>query len=482
MEKPKNSEVKSIPIPTTKPDLIKRLPFNGRSKHLIDRFYIIGYRPNQLHKILFQKDQYKKSLENQAKKIVQEESLNPSSYSKSQFNPNASKKHNLKIIIDESPSLLNEISSNLRKELADIDIIKNMLFPNKINVYLKPEFIKKNQVSRRITINEGFPLPKRNNFPSKSEEEENEINKSFTKEEDEENNNNLKIMNTKQYNMVFSYNPQSGKNSKKSINGFAYVFYKEFSEKEEIGEIKFTFYVPVTFCIISEFPYFNSYYRLCKQIVQLFQSNKNEIPLEILLYNIINFCPSPINGEVILNIEPTNFPTEKIVVNSLMRVNKEKEKQIHIIKEEEEPDDDYKNPYDLYENDVDEKKVEDDKEKNVEKYKEKKLNSFPILKSKTTIYKNNQIKNILKKAAKAEDENKNISPKKKVYFTQSPRNTIGIGVKTHKLLNLEDDFDNIEDNNSKKYMHLSSHDDIKFQFLSGYPLIQYNLTKILLHK
>jgi hypothetical protein len=42
----------------------------------------------------------------------------------------------LKIILDESPSLLNEISSDLRKELPDIDIIKNMLFPNKINVYL----------------------------------------------------------------------------------------------------------------------------------------------------------------------------------------------------------------------------------------------------------------------------------------------------------------------------------------------------------
>ena len=484
MEKPKNSEVKSIPIPTTKPDLIKRLPFNGRSKHLIDRFYIIGYRPNQLHKILFQKDQYKKSLENQAKKIAQEESLNPSNYGKSQFNPNVSKNPNLKIILDESPSLLNEISSDLRKELPDIDIIKNMLFPNRINVYLKPEFIKKNQVSRRITINEGFPFPKKNNFPSKLDEEENESNKSFTKEEDEENNNNLKIMNAKQYNMVFSYNPQSGKNSKKSINGFAYVFFKEFAEKQEIGEIKFTFYVPVTFCIISEFPYFNSYYRLCKQIIQLFQNNKNEIPLEILLYNIINFCPSPINGEVVLNIEPTNFPTEKIVVNSLMRVKKEKEKEIHIIKEEEEPDDDYNNPFGLYENDLDGKKVEDDKEK----YKAKKLNDSPILKSKTTFYQNKKIQNILKKGEKKEEESKKISPdfpkfnrKKKVYFTQSPRNTIGIGAKTHKLLNLEDDIDSIEDN-VKKQFHLSSHEDIKFPFLSGYPLIQYNLSKILLHK
>ena len=138
-------------------------------------------------------------------------------------------------------------------------------------------------------------------------------------------------MNSKQYNMVFSYNPQSGKNSKKSINGFAYVFFKEFNEKQEIGGIKFTFYVPVTFCIISEFPFFNSYYRLCRQIIQLFQNNKNEIPLEILLYNIINFCPSPLNGEVILNIEPTKFPSEKTIINSSLRITQEKKKEINKI-------------------------------------------------------------------------------------------------------------------------------------------------------
>ena len=492
MDNAKNPEIKSTSI--SKPDLIKRLPFNGRSKYLIDRFYIIGYRPNQLHKIFFKNDQYKKSLETLAKKIIQEESLNPSNFSKSQFSPNFPKNQNMKIILDESPSLLNEISSDLHKELPDIDIIKNMLFPNKINIYLKPEFIRKNQViSRGITFSENFSFPKQNSFC----EDESEINKSFKKEENMENNDNLKLMNSKQYNMVFSYNPQSGKNSKKSINGFAYVFYKESQEKKEIGEIKFNFYIPVTFCIISEFPYFNSYYRLCKQIVQLFQNNKNEIPLEILIYNLINFCPSPINGEVILNIEPTNFPTEKTVINSLIRVKKEKENLIHIIKEEEEEpnDEDYKSPFDLKINEL--KLVENEKKEEIvkEKFKRKKVGESPILKSKTSYFHNKQIKNMLKKDDKKdqdEDGNKNISPdflknkKRKVYFMGSPRNSMA--VKTHNILNFEDDNDdeennsNINDNNIKKQIHLSSHEDIKFPFLSGYPLIQYNLSKILLHK
>ena len=56
-------------------NMIKRYPFNGRSKYLIDRFYIIGFRPNQIHKIIFQNSQNMQILQNVAKK-VKEESLN----------------------------------------------------------------------------------------------------------------------------------------------------------------------------------------------------------------------------------------------------------------------------------------------------------------------------------------------------------------------------------------------------------------------
>jgi len=435
-----------------KNDLVKRYPFNGRSKYLIDKFYIIGFRPNQLHKILFQNEHNMKTLKNNAKKLKQEDNLNSSYSTKSSFNSDFQKIPHSKIYLDESPSLLNEISSDINKELPDFNLIKNMLFPNKISVYIKSELVKKTQIKRRITVNETLSLQKKLSFPNDTN---NLNNKSFSNENDDNDNDNnsiMKIMYSKQYNIVFSYNPQSGTDSKKSINGFAYVFYKEFNEKKEIDDIKFTFYAPVTFCIISEFPYFNSYYRLCKQLIQLFQSNKNEIPLEILIYNIIKFSLSPINGEVILNLEPTDFPTEKIVVNSSMRAKeeknkeKEKEKEIHVIKEEEEPpDDDYDDPFAIYNN----------------------INKI----------------NDLRKSEKVKKTNFNDSPvlqKKKTYFIDNPRNTISIGIKTPKLLNLEDDFDNNGNINQKNL--LTPFEDIKFPFLSGYPLIQYNLSKILLHK
>ena len=116
--------------------------------------------------------------------------------------------------------------------------------------------------------------------------------------------------------MVFSYNPQSGINSKKSINGFAYIFYKKYNLKKNVDSVKFEFYVPIAFCIISEYPYFNCYHSLCQQLTNLFMSKKNEIPLEIVIYNIINFTLSPINGDVILNIEPLNFPLMKQIIST----------------------------------------------------------------------------------------------------------------------------------------------------------------------
>ena len=474
MDNSKKSEIPSI----QKPYSIQRFPFNGRSKYLIDRFYIIGYRPNQLHKILFKNTQIQTSIQNMAKKINQKESLNPSSFNKSPFDPNFSKSPNMKIILEESPSLLNEISSDMRKELPDIDIIKSMLFPNKLNVFVKSEFIKKNKINKNFISRETFSFQKKNSYPGKFNEDNNLNNKSFNMDDGEDNNGNLKIMNSKQYNIVFSYNPQIGKNSKKSINGFGYMFFKEFKEKQEIEGIKFTFYVPVTFCIISEFPFFNSYHLLCKQIIQLFQNKTNEIPLEILLYNIINFCPSPINGEVTLNIEPTKFPSKKIVINSSLRIKKEKNKEINIIKEEDEFfDEDYTNPFELYEKDFDNKINEKEK-------KEKKIAESPLLKSKMSIKKD-----INKKNQKSiSDENKNVSPdfpkvnnKHKSKFGLNTRNTIGMKLNSLNLLHLDEFFDDKIEKNKISFRK-SLHDDIKFQFLSGYPLIQYNLSKILLHK
>ena len=109
----------------------------------------------------------------------------------------------------------------------------------------------------------------------------------------------------KSYNVIFSTNPQEGKNSKKSMNGFTHVFYKKHINKKSFGKNTYSFFVPTAFCIISEYPFYNSYYLLCNQILNLFTRKKLEIPLELILYNIINYTLSPINRDIILNLEPS---------------------------------------------------------------------------------------------------------------------------------------------------------------------------------
>ena len=111
----------------------------------------------------------------------------------------------------------------------------------------------------------------------------------------------------KENSVVFSSNPQTENNSKKSINGFAFIFYKKLKKRKLLSKKVIAFYIPIIFSIISEYPYYNSFYKLCKQIKFLFSYPEKEMPLEIIIYNIINNAQSPINSNVILSLKPFSF-------------------------------------------------------------------------------------------------------------------------------------------------------------------------------
>ena len=422
------------------PNIIKRYPFNGRTKYLIDKFYIFGYEPNSLNKLIIQNNKRKKQLLSIAKKLKNEE-------------PNNVDKIESKITLDEYPNLLNEITSDYKKQMPDKNLIMSMIFPNKVNIYMKTEFNKKYSVqqnSNRATTYDGIDMQKSKSVFFDDKEFINIEKKG--KKYGEKEKNNLKILDTRQYNVIFAYNPQTDKNSKKSINGFAFIFYKKWKERQKVKDFIFTFYVPMTFCIISEYPYFNSYYILCNQIIQLFQSSKIEIPIEIIIYNIINFTLSPINGDVLLNIEPKIFPSTKKFVQSLsLNKNKKLKKDFLIIKEEEESNDDIQ--------------TKDDNQTTLNNQKQK-VKGSPLL--------NNQKPQIFDK--RFSDNLENLSPvltkKRKIDINKqitdiNIRNTLGFNsdMKMSKFAS------QIYDNNDFQ--------DIKFQRLSGYPVIQYNLSKIL---
>ena len=65
-----------------------------------------------------------------------------------------------------------------------------------------------------------------------------------------------------------------------------------------------SFYIPFIFTLVSEYPFFNGFYKLCHQIKSLFYLQKNDIPIEIMLYNLIKNAESPINGDIVLSLKP----------------------------------------------------------------------------------------------------------------------------------------------------------------------------------
>ena len=486
-----------------KSGIIKKYPFNGRCKYLIDKFYILGYEPNQLYKLLIINKENKKALVNIAKKVKTEESLNFGINSKS-------KNIKKKISINEFPSLLNEISNDYKKKLPDIDLITNMLFPNKINIYIKAYYNKYLSLERNST-QENIIFKKSKLSPLNLDGEENLNNRygrdsvkfTFSFKENEEEEDDLELLDNKQFNLIFSYNPQEGSNSKKSINGFAYIFYKKYKKKHIIDDVEFTFYIPMTFCIISEYPYFNSYYKLCKQLVKLFRLKKIEIPIEIILYNIINFTLSPINGDIYLNIEPLSFPSRKTIVDSTIKSKKKRE--FTIIKEVDENEKEDADFLTLVKEEYSPNHLNTNfEEPNLFELRQCNednniSNNSPLMnRAKTILIKPTKTekkkkKSNLKNKANKTDINKlekliSMSPdlsskKRNIKFENknlvNSRFAIGIN---NEMKNgaLDDDINLINKDLSEKH-RLSKFEDIKFQSLSGYPLIQYNLSKVLLY-
>ena len=76
---------------------------------------------------------------------------------------------------------------------------------------------------------------------------------------------------------------------------FAYKFYEKY--KYYITENSFEeYYIPKSFCIISQYYYFTFFEYLCRNIHAIIsQPIINTLPIEITIYNIINFIPSPMN-------------------------------------------------------------------------------------------------------------------------------------------------------------------------------------------
>ena len=76
---------------------------------------------------------------------------------------------------------------------------------------------------------------------------------------------------------------------------FALRFYEKYKDKNNIE-----YFVPKAFLILSQYPYFTTFYKICQIIVNKNQDKKEDnIPIEILVHCYVNYIPSPIRKNII---------------------------------------------------------------------------------------------------------------------------------------------------------------------------------------
>lgn len=83
--------------------------------------------------------------------------------------------------------------------------------------------------------------------------------------------------------------------------GYAHIFYES---KNILDNVRI--YIPKAFVIISQYPFFNTFKGICMELLSQFRNKLIQIPLEIQLYNIVNFIPAPINSDISMTLFPSN--------------------------------------------------------------------------------------------------------------------------------------------------------------------------------
>ena len=97
-------------------------------------------------------------------------------------------------------------------------------------------------------------------------------------------------------NIVFYSCYDSLNDNKKIIHCyFAFKFYENYINQNNKKE----YYIPKSFVIISQFPYFTLYSKICSFLID--NKKKDEIPKEIIIHYLINYIPSPINNRLIFD-------------------------------------------------------------------------------------------------------------------------------------------------------------------------------------
>ena len=116
---------------------------------------------------------------------------------------------------------------------------------------------------------------------------------------------------------------------KNTINYFALKFHEKYINYNTNKE----YYIPKAYLIVSKYPYFTLYHQICSYILK--NNENNKIPIEVLIYYLINNIPSPIKQKRITELETKNKELNDIN-NNINLINENNKKQIEEIKKKNE--------------------------------------------------------------------------------------------------------------------------------------------------
>lgn len=130
-------------------------------------------------------------------------------------------------------------------------------------------------------------------------------------------NNNIINENPPTSNVIYSFcfDTPDGK-SKLFYTCFAFKFYEKYSQKTNSGIDEY--YIPKALCIISQYSFFTLFEYICNNIYKLLsKKEKCSVPVELLIYNIVNFIPSPMSYNLHLDIFSFCMNVPDVEINQL---------------------------------------------------------------------------------------------------------------------------------------------------------------------
>ena len=173
-----------------------------------------------------------------------------------------------------SPSVLSSIISNKDYGLIDNDLIIKQIFPNNPNL----TYVQNNNVRSSLK-----------DIPQKKK-------------------------------IIYSFivDTQDGK-KKLFYSCFGYIFYEKYKNYDPSNNLFSIeeYYIPKAFCIISQYSYFSFFDYICNNLNNIINMNSPKIPLEILIYNIVYFLPSPLNYSFNFDIFKNEIDTPSYLIPQL---------------------------------------------------------------------------------------------------------------------------------------------------------------------